>query len=75
MVKQSDIIFVPIQTPHDPHEGTTRLPDERVDFDYEWLKSGLKMLSDAIDENGEDKIVVIISTVLLGTVRREIKRF
>jgi len=74
MVKQSDIIFVPIQTPHDPrYEGTTRLPDERVDFDYEWLKSGLKMLSDAIDENGEDKIVVIISTVLPGTVRREIK--
>mgnify|MGYP003112723908 FL=1 len=74
VVKRSDIIFVPIQTPHDPrYEGTTRLPEERVDFDYEWLKSGLETLSKAIDENGEDKIVVIISTVLPGTVRREIK--
>ena len=74
VVKRSDIIFVPIQTPHDPrYEGTTRLPEERVDFDYEWLKSGLQTLSKAIDENGEDKIVVIISTVLPGTVRREIK--
>ena len=74
MVKRSDIIFVPIQTPHHPrYEGTTRLPDERVDFDYTWLKSGLESLSDAIDKNGEDKIVVIISTVLPGTVRKEIK--
>lgn len=76
VVKNSDIIFVPIQTPHDPrYEGTTRIPEERVDFDYEWLKSGLKTLSDAIDRNGEDKIVVIISTVLPGTVRKEIKPF
>lgn len=74
VVKRSDIIFVPIQTPHDPrYEGTTRLPEERVDFNYDWLKSGLETLSKAIDENGEDKIVVIISTVLPGTVRREIK--
>ena len=74
VVKRSDIIFVPIQTPHDPrYEGPTRLPEERVDFNYDWLKSGLETLSKAIDENGEDKIVVIISTVLPGTVRREIK--
>lgn len=76
IVAKSDIIFVPIQTPHDPrYEGITRLPEERVDFNYEWLKSGLKTLSDAIEKNGEDKIVVIISTVLPGTVRKEIKPF
>jgi len=74
MVKNSDIIFVPIQTPHDPYfEGTTRLPDERVDFDYTYLKSGLKTLSEEIDRQGNEKIVIIISTVLPGTVRREIK--
>ena len=74
VVEKSDIIFVPIQTPHEPrYEGTTRLPEERVNFNYEWLKSGLKTLSEAIDRNGEDKIVVIISTVLPGTVRKEIK--
>jgi len=74
VVEKSDIIFVPIQTPHEPrYEGTTRLPEERVNFNYAWLKSGLKTLSEAIDRNGEDKIVVIISTVLPGTVRKEIK--
>ena len=74
VVSNSDIIFVPIQTPHNPKfEGTTRLPDERVDFDYTWLKSGMKTLSDEIASQGNDKIVVIISTVLPGTIRKEIK--
>ena len=74
VVSNSDIIFVPIQTPHDEkYEGTTRLPKERVDFDYSYLKSGIKTLSEEIDKQGEDKIVVIISTVLPGTIRNEIK--
>jgi len=70
----SEIIFVPIQTPHRPEfEGTTRLPQERADFDYSWLKRGLTTLSTAIERHGEDKVVVVISTVLPGTMRREIK--
>ena len=74
VVSNTDIIFVPIQTPHDPvYEGTTRLPDSRVDFDYGWLKSGIKNLSDEIEKQGEDKVVIIISTVLPGTIEREIK--
>jgi UDPglucose 6-dehydrogenase len=74
VVKNSDIIFVPIQTPHDPYfEGITRLPDEREDFDYTYLKDGLKTLSEEIDRQGNEKIVIIISTVLPGTTRREIK--
>lgn len=76
LVSNSDIIFVPIQTPHKPmYEGVTRIPNSRVDFDYTWLKEGLKTLSDEIERQGNDKIVVIISTVLPGTVRREIKPF
>lgn len=74
LVKNSEIIFVPIQTPHHPkYEGVDRLPEERVDFDYSWLKSGINTLSQEIEKQGEDKIVVIISTVLPGTIRREIK--
>ena len=39
IVKQSDIIFVPIQTPHEEkYEGITRIPKERADFNYEYLK-------------------------------------
>lgn len=74
VVERADIIFVPIQTPHEPkYEGITRIPDERVDFDYTYLKSGMKSLSDEIESQGKDKVVVIISTVLPGTIRSEIK--
>lgn len=74
VVAKSEIIFVPIQTPHLPkYEGTTRIPDERSDFDYTWLKSGIKELSNEINKQGKDKIVIIISTVLPGTIRRDIK--
>ena len=74
VVKRSDIIFVPIQTPHDPlYEGITRIPESRVDFNYDWLKNGMKNLSDAIDREGKDKVVIIISTVLPGTVDSQIR--
>ena len=74
VVEHSEVIFVPIQTPHDKKfEGTTRIPDTRVDFDYGWLKDGIKTLSDEIEKQGNDKVVIIISTVLPGTIEREIK--
>ena len=74
VVGESEIIFVPIQTPHDPlYEGTTRLPDERVDFDYTYLKKGIKDLAEEIWYQQSTKVVIIISTVLPGTIRREIK--
>ena len=74
VVGESEIIFVPIQTPHDPlYEGTTRLPDKRVDFDYTYLKKGIKDLSEEIYYQQSKKVVIIISTVLPGTIRREIK--
>ncbi len=76
LVKHSEIIFVPIQTPHDPlYEGTTRIPKKRVDFDYSYLKSGMKSLSTEINKQKKNKVVIIISTVLPGTIRREIKPF
>ena len=64
VIKNSDIIFVPVQTPHDPlYEGTTRIPETRVDFNYNSLVSAISKISKMVDENGEDKIVVIISSV------------
>lgn len=74
MVDNCDIIFVPIQTPHEyKYEGCTRIPDERDDFSYEWLKTGIKWLSDSIKNQDNNKVVIIISTVLPGTIEREIK--
>ena len=74
VVKNSDIIFVPIQTPHEEkYEGITRIPKERADFNYEYLINGMKELSEEIEKQGKDKIVIIISTVLPGTIRSRIK--
>ena len=74
VVKNSELIFVPIQTPHDPlYDGVTRLPDTRVDFDYSYLIEGLKQISLELDELKEDRIIIIISTVLPGTIENQIK--
>ncbi len=74
LVEKSDIIFIPIQTPHhEQYEGVTRIPSERADFNYTYLKKGVKDLSDEIEKQKNDKVVIIISTVLPGTITREIK--
>lgn len=74
VVENSDIIFVPIQTPHEEkYEGITRIPKERADFNYQYLINGIKSLSKVVDKFGKEKIVIIISTVLPGTIRSQIK--
>lgn len=73
VVRHSELIFVAVQTPHEPrYEGVSRLPEERIDFDYSYIMSAASDLSNAIGELGEDRIVIIISTVLPGTLKREI---
>jgi UDPglucose 6-dehydrogenase len=74
VIRRSEIVFVTIQTPHEHRfEGVTRIPDETRDFDYRALCAGMTEISRLIDALGEDRIVVIVSTVLPGTIRREIK--
>jgi UDPglucose 6-dehydrogenase len=73
LAEEADIIFVAVQTPHEARfEGVSRLPDERADFDYRHLKAGVKTVADEIAARRDDKIVVVISTVLPGTIAREI---
>ena len=69
-VEGKDFVFVAVQTPHDPLYGgekpITHLPNK--DF-------GLQQVKDCLIEinkhANEDTIVVLISTVLPGTTRRE----
>lgn len=76
VIEKSEIIFVPVQTPHDPmFEGCTRIPEERVDFNYDALISAMKQISEEVERIQEEKIVVIISTVLPGTIEKYIKPF
>lgn len=73
IVKQSEIIFVAIQTPHqEKFEGHIPIPEERCNFNYDWLINCMKELSEIIDQIDEHKIVTIISTVLPGTLRKYI---
>lgn len=73
VVKESEIIFVAVQTPHEKEfEGITRTPHRRVDFDYYYLISAIKGISDVLDKIQEEKTVVIISTVLPGTLDKQI---
>lgn len=65
-----DIIFIAVQTPHDTlYEGKTpmeHLPPK--DFDYSIVK---EVLTDINEFTNKDQLVVLISTVLPGTTRRE----
>jgi len=66
-----DIVFMAIQTPHDPaFEGSTRIPKERADFDYSYL---IRAVTEFVQAQTTPVTLVLISTVLPGTIEREIK--
>jgi UDPglucose 6-dehydrogenase len=69
-VKNCDIVFVAVPTPHDPNydgrEPTAHL--EPKDFNYDIVR---KCLIEANKYMNKDQLLILISTVLPGTVRRE----
>ncbi len=71
-VEYADIIFVAAPTPHDPkydgREPTAHLPNK--DFDYTIVKG---ILSEVNQFANRKQLVVLISTVLPGTTRRELE--
>jgi UDPglucose 6-dehydrogenase len=74
VVRESDFIFVPVQTPHEPeYEGITRVPDKRIDFDYSYLVSAVQSVADQAASQEKHVQLVVNSTVLPGTMEREIK--
>lgn len=68
--KHGEIIFVAVPTPHHPdYDGrypTSHLPNK--DFDYTIVK---ELLEEINKYTTKDQLVVLISTVLPGTIRRE----
>ena len=73
IVKKSELIFVAVQTPHDElYEGVTRIPNTRADFNYKYLKDAIFSLSEVCKKIKKIINVAIISTVLPGTIEREI---
>jgi UDPglucose 6-dehydrogenase len=71
-VEGKDLIFIAVQTPHDPIYGgdrpITHLANK--DFDYTIVNDVLKQVNAVATK---DQLVVLISTVLPGTTRRELR--
>jgi len=69
-VMGNDITFIAVQTPHDPkYVGEYPIAElEPKDFDYSYVN---KVLDDIAPHTPKEHPVVIISTVLPGTTRRE----
>lgn len=73
VVINSDIIFIAVQTPHDPEfEGTVPITDKRSDFNYSFLKDVISKVRDSLFEIDKKITLVIICTALPGTIRREV---
>lgn len=66
----SELIFIAVPTPHDPdYDGrfpTSHLPTK--DFNYNIVK---QVLGEINNHTNKNQLVVLISTVLPGTIRRE----
>lgn len=67
------VVFLATQTPHEPRfEGVTPLPEDRADFDYSFLVKAVKQIVSAADALEKDITLAVISTVLPGTLEREV---
>ena len=66
-----DIIFVAVPTPHDPsYDGSKPIADlPPKDFDYNIVKNVLTEINQYVNKS---QLVVLISTVLPGTVRSQL---
>jgi len=71
-VKDKDIVFIAAPTPHDPrYDGSTPTAHLKPkDFDYTIVKNILQEVNKVVNKK---QLVVLISTVLPGTTRRELE--
>jgi len=70
-VADRDIVFIAVPTPHDErYDGSIPIRDlEPKDFDYSIVKDTIRK---ADKHMNKDQLLVLISTVLPGTIRREL---
>ena len=72
-IEHAEILFCAVQTPHEKKfEGDHLMPEERKNFDYSYLIDSIKSISNVVDKINKEIILVIISTVLPGTIRKYI---
>ena len=70
----SDIVFLPIQTPHDPkYEGICEMPTDTKDFDYTFLLNAIADIAKIAQDKEHPTILAVISTCLPTTFEKKIK--
>lgn len=74
VLRNTDIVFCAVQTPHDPaYGGEDLMPLEKKDFNYSWLVEAAKSVTAASNELQKDVTLVVISTALPGSMEAYIK--
>jgi UDPglucose 6-dehydrogenase len=74
VVSNSDgVVFLAVQTPHEAsYGGENYMPDEKKDFEYKYLRAAAAEISSAAEDLNKDITLVVVSTVLPGTMREYI---
>lgn len=74
VVANADVVFCAVQTPHGAeYEGITPIPSTRADFDYTHLADAVRTVDSAARSQGRSITLAVISTVLPGTMAREVE--
>lgn len=74
VVAEADVVFVAVQTPHAPeYGGEGPAPAERRDFEYGYLVDAVRAVCRAAEQQRRSVTLVIVSTVLPGTVNKHIR--
>ncbi len=74
LVKNSDIVFVAVQTPHAAgYGGETPMPETRQDFEYQYLVQACRDVCQAALWQERHLTLAVVSTVLPGTISRLIR--
>src|SRR6185369_11596946 len=73
VVQHADIVFIAVQTPHEPeYEGVTRMPETRADFSYTALRAAVGEVAESALRDQWLTTIVVISTCLPGSCEREL---
>lgn len=73
-VAHGDVVFVAVQTPHAPaYGGEQPMPAERRDFEYGYLIQAVRDVCRAAAGQAKPITLVVVSTVLPGTVNKHIR--
>ena len=74
VVRASEVVFVAVQTPHAPeYDGTKPVPEQTRDFEYGYLIQAVREVARAARDLNREIVLVVVSTVLPGTINRLIR--